>query len=77
MPNENELPFLCTSSLYINGVVIGLDASFHTTLHDDISPTGMEDIFSHFFGGGLFGGGGGFGGSRRPRKGQDMVHRLK
>lgn len=36
----------------------------------------MEDIFSHFFGGGLFGGGG-FGGHRKPRKGQDMLHRLK
>ncbi|XP_071823926.1 dnaJ homolog subfamily A member 2-like [Apostichopus japonicus] len=50
----------------------GLDA-----LKDGGSDGGMEDIFSHFFGGGLFGGGGGFGGSRRPRKGQDMVHRLK
>ena len=40
------------------------------------SPAGFDDIFSHFFGGGLFGGG--FGGGRRPRKmkGEDTVHRL-
>ncbi|XP_072013309.1 dnaJ homolog subfamily A member 2-like [Amphiura filiformis] len=42
---------------------------------------GMDDIFSHFFGGGMFGGGhpfgGAFGGGRRRRtKGEDTVHRL-
>jgi DnaJ family protein A protein 2 len=37
-----------------------------------------EDLFSHLFGGGMFGGGGG-GRSRPsgPRKGKDMAHALK
>ncbi|XP_070576010.1 dnaJ homolog subfamily A member 2-like [Ptychodera flava] len=39
---------------------------------------GGEDIFSHFFGGGLFGGLGGFGGGRRRKqRGEDTVHPLR
>jgi len=38
-----------------------------------------EDLFSHLFGGGLFGSGFGFGGGsrHRPRRGEDTVHPLK
>ncbi|KAI9303045.1 hypothetical protein BJ944DRAFT_184018 [Cunninghamella echinulata] len=38
-----------------------------------------EDLFSHLFGGGLFGGGGGgrSRGPQGPRRGKDMVHHLK
>ncbi|XP_035679341.1 dnaJ homolog subfamily A member 2-like [Branchiostoma floridae] len=42
---------------------------------------GAEDLFSHIFGGGLFGMGGfgGMGGGRRrgPRRGEDMIHPLR
>lgn len=40
---------------------------------------GMDDIFSHIFGGGLFGFMGGQGRSRNGgrRRGEDMVHPLK
>lgn len=37
-----------------------------------------DDLFSHLFGGGLFGGFGGFGGgSRRRQRGEDTIHPLK
>ncbi|KAI9005392.1 hypothetical protein BC832DRAFT_531361 [Gaertneriomyces semiglobifer] len=36
-----------------------------------------EDLFSHLFGGGMFGGGGGRRGPQGPRKGKDMAHALK
>lgn len=37
-----------------------------------------DDLFSHIFGGGLFGGFGGFGGGmRRKQRGEDTIHPLK
>lgn len=36
-----------------------------------------QDLFSHLFGGGMFGGGGGRRGPSGPRKGKDLVHRIK
>ncbi|GBO45275.1 hypothetical protein AVEN_20083-1, partial [Araneus ventricosus] len=36
-----------------------------------------DDLFSHLFGGGLFGMGMGMGGSRRRKRGDDTVYPLK
>lgn len=36
-----------------------------------------QDLFSHLFGGGMFGGGGGRSRPSGPRKGKDLVHRVK
>ncbi|KAF2896899.1 hypothetical protein ILUMI_09286 [Ignelater luminosus] len=52
----------------------GLKGMQEGGMHDGFAPA--EDLFSHFFGGGLFGGFG-MGGMRRRHRGEDTVHPLK